>query len=593
MGVAGSGTLLYLNSIWVPTLGPLLAVVLAGLAGSLTRAYLRELLLAGRYRVIRKLGAGGMGVVSLAQDTQQQDRYCVVKQLQLPTQTPRTISTYKRLFRNEGSILTRLGLHPQIPTLYAHFYFEQEHQFYLVEEYIPGHSLDHEIRTGRHLSPQQVVRLLREMLQILRFIHAQNIVHRDIKPSNIIRRHTLSTLGHEFALIDFGTVRQTLSPGESPSEQTMVGTYGYAPYEQMEGQAVPASDIYALGMVCIQALTGKSISDVISLLENQSLSSFGGRQIHWCHSVPVPLHPQLISLLDRMVQLELEERYAAVAEVLRDLAEIPDRPVRQVNPEAPEEPAFQTPVISISEETTITHDQETVAREVPMTQPIQAHPYTAIIFDMDGVIVLSESLHLEAGQAALERHGIQVDFAEIHRQFRGRTDQDMFDSILQQHPAAVSLQRLIQDKDEIFLSRLDRVAPVQGAMEFIRQVRRHCSKVGLTTSASRQDQQRVFQIFDLHPWFDWVVTADDVGKAKPDPEPYVRTVQGLGCDPARCLVIEDAIHGIQAARGAGCQVIGITTSFPREDLLAAGAVAVIDDFSELQTYLNHRSRGLH
>ena len=430
------------------------------------------------------------------------------------------------------------------------------------------------------------------MLQILRFIHAQNIVHRDIKPSNIIRRHTPSTLGHEFVLIDFGTVRQTLSPGESLSEQAMIGTYGYAPYEQMEGQAVPASDIYALGMVCIQALTGKSISDVISLLENQSLSHFGGRQIHWCHSVPVPLHPQLISLLDQMVQLELEERYPTVAKVLQDLAEVPERPVREVSTATLEEPAFQTPVISISEQTTITHDQDTVAREEPMTQPLQAHPYTAIIFDMDGVIVLSESLHLEAGQAALEHHGIQVDFAGIHTQFRGRTDQDMFSYILQQYPAAVSLQRIIQDKDQIFLSRLDRVAPVQGAMEFVRQVRRYCSKVGLTTSASRQDQQRVFQIFDLHPGFDWVVTADDVVKAKPDPEPYVKTVQGLGCDPGHCLVIEDATHGIQAAREAGCQVIGITTSFPREELLAAGAVAAIDNFTELQIYLNQRSRGL-
>jgi len=228
-----------------------------------------------------------------------------------------------------------------------------------------------------------------------------------------------------------------------------------------------------------------------------------------------------------------------------------------------------------------------------MTQPLQVHPYAAIIFDMDGVIVLSESLHLEAGQAALERHGIRVEFESIHTQFRGRTDEDMFGHILETHPGPtpVSLKRLIQDKSEIFLSRLDRVAPVQGSIEFVRQVRRYCSKVGLTTSASRQEQQRVFQIFDLHPWFDRVITADDVGQAKPHPEPYLKTVQGLGCDPARGLVIEDATHGIQAAKAAGCQVIGITTSFPQEQLLEAGAIAAINTFDDLQRYLQGKQGG--
>lgn len=590
IGVGGCGVVLYLQQLWVPLIGPGLAGIFTGLAGRLTRAYLRELLLAGRYRVIRQLGAGGMGVVNLAQDTQQGDRYCVVKQLHLPAHNPKAISTYKRLFRNEGSILTSLGMHPQIPTLYAHFYFEEEHQFYLVEEYIPGHSLDHEIRTGRRLPPALVLKLLRELLQILGFIHAQHIVHRDIKPSNIIRRQTPSPLGHEFVLIDFGTVmRQSLSTGIDPSpDHAMIGTYGYAPYEQMEGNAVAASDIYALGMVGIQALTGKSISDVTSLLETQSLSSYGGRQIHWCHSVSLTLEPQLISILDRMVQLELTDRYPSVAEVIRDLAQLPDEPVRQPQVEPPAEPLFITPMISLSEQTTITHDQDTIAREEPMTQPLQAHPYAAIIFDMDGVIVLSESIHLEAGQAALERYGLQLDFKAIHSQFRGRTDADMFAYILETYPSVtpVSLKRLIQDKTEIFLSRLDRVAPVQGSIEFVRQVRRYCSKVGLTTSASRQEQQRVFQIFDLQPWFDGVITADDVEQAKPDPEPYLKTVQRLGCDPSRCLVIEDAIHGIQSARAAGCQVIGITTSFPQAPLLEAGALTAIDSFSELHQYLH-------
>ncbi|GAB4533304.1 MAG: hypothetical protein Tsb0014_18570 [Pleurocapsa sp.] len=215
-------------------------------------------MLVERYQILRELGQGGFGKTYLAKDILLPDKqHCVVKQFEPPVNLPQeAFEQARRSFEREAIVLNDIGReHPQIPRLLA--YFENNGQFFLVQEYIEGHDLSKEIEAGKPLPETEVIKLLDEVLGILEFVHQRNIIHRDIKPSNIMRRDKDGKL----FLIDFGTVKQQIPTemvtvaGEVKS-QFAFGSEGYTPYEQLKLNPKLASDIYALGMMAIFALTG-------------------------------------------------------------------------------------------------------------------------------------------------------------------------------------------------------------------------------------------------------------------------------------------------------------------------------------------------
>jgi len=223
---------------------------------------------------------------------------------------------------------------------------------------------------------------------------------------------------------------------------------------------------------------------------------------------------------------------------------------------------------------------------------LRAAEATAGLFlDMDGVIVDSEPIHARAGAIALERCRLALDLAPVSLQFKGRTDRDMFEYLVEHltdtPPAERPLlvQRLIEEKARAFGELLEEVPLVPGVLEFLELSRRRFSALALTTSATRRDQEQIFQRFDLGHWFDAVITAEDIQRAKPDPEPYLKTAAKVGLDPSLCLVVEDSAHGIRAAKGAGCLAVGLTTAFTPLELRQAGADAVVDSFAELAELL--------
>jgi serine/threonine protein kinase len=267
-----------------------------------------ESLLHGRYKLINTLGHGGMCKVYLAEDTQNPEQPdCVVKTLKPALQDPQQLKTAKNLFQRGATALAKLGDHPQIPRLLD--FFEEDDEFYTVEEFIQGHALTLEMQPGERWTEANVIDLLQEILPILEFIHGQNIIHRDIKPDNILRRDK----DNQLVLIDFGAVRQinvqpttTVGPGRTG---TIVGTYGYMPTEQGHGNPRPNSDIYALGILCIQALTG--------LLPSQLLQDPQTGEVRWQGFVPVS--PDLANILNKMVRYHFKDRYQSAAEVLRSI----------------------------------------------------------------------------------------------------------------------------------------------------------------------------------------------------------------------------------------------------------------------------------
>ncbi len=263
-------------------------------------------LLAGRYKINRVLGSGGFGLTYVAQDTQLPGApQCVVKQLRPARRDERFMQVARRLFDTEAEILHKLGNHPQIPRLLAHF--EESKEFYLVEEYVEGHTLNEELPVDKRLPEAQVLEILKGVLEILSFIHEHSVIHRDIKPGNIMRR----TLDGEFVLIDFGAVKQI-----QPQEQTdqanptvAIGTRGYAPPESYAGHPSFSSDIYSLGMIGIQALTG--------IAPYQLPISEKTGDVTWRHLANIS--EEFAQILEKMVRYHFAVRYQSAAEVMKEL----------------------------------------------------------------------------------------------------------------------------------------------------------------------------------------------------------------------------------------------------------------------------------
>lgn len=265
-------------------------------------------LLDHRYQIIRVLAAGGFGQTYIAQDTRRPGNpTCVVKHLKPATSDPRVFETAKRLFHSEAETLENLGHHSQIPRLLA--YFDENQEFYLVQEFIDGHTLTEELIPGNRWSESQVIHLLQEVLGILEFVHNQGVIHRDIKPDNIIRR----TADHKLVLVDFGAVKQLrtqmVTVGGQPSATVAIGTPGYMATEQGQGKPRPNSDIYALGIIAIQALTG------ISPTELQEDPQTG--ELIWRHLVNVS--ERLAVVLNKMVRYHFKDRYQTATEALQAL----------------------------------------------------------------------------------------------------------------------------------------------------------------------------------------------------------------------------------------------------------------------------------
>ncbi|AFY31661.1 protein kinase [Calothrix sp. PCC 7507] len=143
--------------------------------------------LSGRYQILKQIGGGGFSFTFLAEDMQRPGNpQCVVKQFKPMSTSEYALRESKRLFYKEAEILEKLGNHDRIPRLLAHF--EEEQEFYLVQEYIEGHDLSKEIFSGKKLSEPYVFKLLQDIIEILIFVHQQGVIHRDIKPHNIMRK---------------------------------------------------------------------------------------------------------------------------------------------------------------------------------------------------------------------------------------------------------------------------------------------------------------------------------------------------------------------------------------------------------------------
>ncbi|MFN7501089.1 MAG: SUMF1/EgtB/PvdO family nonheme iron enzyme [Dolichospermum sp.] len=264
-------------------------------------------LLINRFRVLQVLSnEGGFGRTYLAEDSQKLNEPCVIKQL-----APKQSGTYAlkkatELFIEEAKRLQDLGEHPQIPTLFA--YFEDNGFLYLVQQFIKGENLLDELAQKGKYNENQIRELLLDLLPSLKFIHEHQVIHRDIKPQNIMRRASDGKL----VLIDFGASKQ-LTTTVHTQIGTQIGSYGYSPLEQIQGgEAYPASDLFALGATCFHLLTG------VNPFNLWTINGFSWVN-NWRQHLPSPVSQELGKVLDKLLEVEIRERYQSADDVIKDL----------------------------------------------------------------------------------------------------------------------------------------------------------------------------------------------------------------------------------------------------------------------------------
>ena len=267
-----------------------------------------KLLLHGRYHLVKGLGKGGFGATFLAADLALPGKpLCVIKQLRPNTDNPNFLSMARELFEREAKTLGRVGNHPQIPRLLD--YFEDREQFYLIQEFVKGNNLQQEVKKQGVLNEAKARQVLKEVLIILRDIHAQKVIHRDIKPANIIRRE----IDDKLVLIDFGVVKNQVNSVGAANQTALtafaVGTPGFAPPEQLAMRPVYASDVYALGVTCMYLMTGKAP-------KNMDCDPITG-EIDWFKYAKVS--DSFAEILTTMLEVAVKNRYKTANEALQAL----------------------------------------------------------------------------------------------------------------------------------------------------------------------------------------------------------------------------------------------------------------------------------
>jgi PAS domain-containing protein len=277
-------------------------------------------LIRGRYCIERALATGGFCTTYLGRDTQRPgEPRCVIKRLQLHNQDPQVLATARRLFATEAATLERLGRHDQIPLLLA--YLEEQEAFYIIQDFVEGQPLSRELGPGLVWAEMDVVWLLWELLLILDFVQSHKVIHRDIKPDNIIRR----TADRKLVLIDFGAVKVLPSAlsgqANQPKMTVAVGTPGYMAPEQAWGQPNLTSDLYSVGVIAVEALTGQS-PQVLPKIPNTNQLDWQGQ---------VQCGAELREVLAGLLAADWQRRFPSARLALKKLDALFGPPPRHTN----------------------------------------------------------------------------------------------------------------------------------------------------------------------------------------------------------------------------------------------------------------------
>ena len=203
----------------------------------------------------------------------------------------------------------------------------------------------------------------------------------------------------------------------------------------------------------------------------------------------------------------------------------------------------------------------------------------ALLFDLDGTLTDTDTLHLQAFRHLMEEQGRTLSQAEFESKVSGRANGELFAELFAQ--ASPEQQKALADRKEALFRQLSpRLEPMPGLLRLLEHAQTQAIGVCVVTNAPRLNAEHMLSAMGLDGHFEHVLVAEELDRAKPDPLPYLTGLQRLDATAGQALAFEDSLPGVTAASRAGIFTVGLATSLPAERLLAAGAQLVIDDFND-------------
>jgi beta-phosphoglucomutase family hydrolase len=204
-----------------------------------------------------------------------------------------------------------------------------------------------------------------------------------------------------------------------------------------------------------------------------------------------------------------------------------------------------------------------------------------VIFDMDGVLVLTGPAHFEAWRAAAAQHGIALSYDEFTHTF-GRTNPDVIRIIWGREVEPAMACAIADAKEESFRRIIQAEVPLApGLPLMLEALRGEGFVLGVGSSAPPENIDLVLDRGGIRKYFASVVDGNQVKRGKPAPDVFLLAAEKARLDPSRCMVVEDAPAGIEAAVAADMVPVGITTTHDEASLRKAGAAKIISSLSEL------------
>jgi HAD superfamily hydrolase (TIGR01509 family) len=207
--------------------------------------------------------------------------------------------------------------------------------------------------------------------------------------------------------------------------------------------------------------------------------------------------------------------------------------------------------------------------------------YRALLFDLDGTLAETDSLHLPTWIDVLGPYGVDVDEEFYKQRISGRSTSEIVRDLL---PDVGDQEgRSLGDaKEARFRERASELEPLPGLVDFVELGRERGMRVALVTNAPGENVEAILVALELHEFFDTIVLADEVEAVKPDPAPYEAALRKTGVAAEEALAFEDSVSGTASSVAAGVPTVGIASSQAPERLLAAGAFMTAEDFTDLQ-----------
>jgi len=204
--------------------------------------------------------------------------------------------------------------------------------------------------------------------------------------------------------------------------------------------------------------------------------------------------------------------------------------------------------------------------------------YRALLFDLDGTLAETDSLHLPTWVDTLRPYGIEMDEEFYRERISGRSTPKIVEDLLP-YLSTEEGRMLADAKEASFRERAVELEPLPGLLAFMREAKSRGLSLALVTNAPAQNVEAILLALELDVFFDEVVLSEDVGPVKPDPAPYRAALERLGIAPEEAVAFEDSTSGLASSVAAGIPTVGIASTQEPETLEEAGAFMVARDFA--------------